>query len=277
MNADDAMSDLIEYVSGGHISEPRGKRVRERLAAQASFDMRYPLVARPSRNLGYRFAPAEAAWILGGENKVDRISRFSKFVWEFSDDSYFYAGAYGPKVIDQLTYVCDVLADDKDTRQAVIDIWRPNPRTSKDIPCTLSFQFIARHGYLHVIQTMRSSDVWLGYPYDVFNATMLAGYILLLLRHRRKRGRTDLRLGTHTVTAGSAHLYEKDWAKTQEFVGDKRVLFKPDPFDPLDQFDEPDALIDHLWNMAGEVWTSGSMYLVNELREVSRSKAGSNV
>lgn len=273
MNANDAMHTIVKRVMGyGQLSQPRGKLVRELIGERVEAQMSVPLVTRPARNLGYRFAPAEAAWILTGDNRVATIQRYSKFIWEFSDDTYFYNGAYGPKVVDQLTYVCDVIAADSDTRQAVIDIWRPNPRSSKDIPCTLSYQFLVREGQLHVVQTMRSSDAWLGYPYDLFNASMLAGYVLLLLR---KRG-VEIELGIHTMQIGSAHIYENDWEKADEFLQDTRQLFDCPRFDPLGQFGEPQHLIDHLWNLAAQSFVNDNDWLTPQLREVSKSKAGSN-
>lgn len=267
-----AVNRVMRY---GRESRPRGKLVRELLAERIEADMTRPLVTQPSRNLGYRFAPAEAAWILSGDNRVDTIRRYSKFIWEFSDDLYFYNGAYGPKIVDQLTYACDVIVDDRDTRQSVIDIWRPNPRTSKDIPCTLSYQFLVREGKLHVVQTMRSGDAWLGYPYDAFNASMLAGYVMLLLK---KRAGIELEVGSHTMQVGSLHVYEKDWPGAEEFLRDDRVLFACPRFDPLRQFQEPQHLVDHLWRLAAQTFSPPliSDWLVDELREVSRLRTGSN-
>lgn len=246
----------------GEVSAPRGKPIKEIIGHSVSFDMRRPLCTLPTRNLGYRFAPAEAAWILSGDNRVSTIRRYSSFVWEFSDDDVFYSGAYGPKVVDQLTYVCDCLAGDPDSRQAVIDIWRPNPRTSRDIPCTLSYQFLVRSGQIHVVQTMRSGDAWLGYPYDAFNASMLAGYVLLLLRKRaqgdRRAGLKGIELGTHTMNIGSAHVYEKEWDLAEKLIVDGGELLGYAPFDPLSMFDEPSSLIDQLWLVAAQDWDSMS-------------------
>src|SRR5688572_22479460 len=139
---DEAMLAVFcDILENGRVSEPRGKPVKELIGQSIKFDMRFPLCTRPSRRLGYRFAPAEAAWILSGDNRLATIKKFSNFIWEFSDDGFFYQGAYGPRIVDQLTYVCDMLSEDPDTRQAVIEVWRPNPRPGRDIPCTLSFQF----------------------------------------------------------------------------------------------------------------------------------------
>jgi thymidylate synthase len=269
-HVNDALSDLLdEIVNVGARSAPRGKPIMELLGHSATFDMRYPLVTLKARELGYRFAPAEAAWILGGENRVARITRYSKFIWSFSDDGFFYQGAYGPQVIRQLSYICDSLADDHDTRQAVMTIWQENPRISRDIPCTLSFQFLIRNSRLHVVQCMRSSDAWLGYSYDAFNATMLAGYVMLLLRDRKERGIKNLEgLGTHTMMIGSSHVYDVNADKAKAVVENGETLFEADPFDPF-EFKEPDALIDHLWALArGDFDACPGTYLVEQLKNL---------
>lgn len=248
-NIDSALTYAFDRVMhDGKESSPRGKKVRELIGQSITFDMRYPIVTKPSRKMGYRFYPAEAAWILSGDNRLETIKKYSPFIWEFSDDGFFYQGAYGPRVVDQLTYVCDVLSDDPDTRQAVIEVWRPNPRPGRDIPCTLSYQFLARDGLLHCVQSMRSSDVWLGYPYDAFNAAMLTAYVILLLREREKRGRRELRLGHHTLVVGSQHIYEPQWQPALDFIFDNDEI----QYRPIlpEQFQTPRSLIDYLWHMA---------------------------
>lgn len=246
LDIDTALSHALDRVmTHGAESAPRGKKVRELIGEGITFDMRYPIVTRKSRKIGYRFYPAEAAWIIAGRNDLRFFRELSMpFIWEFSDDGHYYQGAYGPQVTEQLSYVCDVLADDRDTRQAVMSIWRQNPRPSRDIPCTLSYQFIAREGKLHCVQSMRSSDVWLGYPYDAFNAAMLSAYIILLLRSRVARGRTDLTLGTHTLLVGSQHIYEPQWEQALAFVDDMDRI-PCVAFDPA-WYSSPDAFLDYL-------------------------------
>ena len=197
--------------------EVRGQRTLEILASQTNVDMDFPVVTAKARNLGYRFMVAEAWWILTGQNAVETIKPYSKQIERFSDDGVHFAGAYGPPVIDQLTYIVDSLQRDKQTRQAVLSIWRPNPRDSKDIPCTVSVQWLIRDNYLHCIDNMRSSDAWLGWPYDIFNFTMLTAHILQLLK-KRGSGYENLELGTLTLNAGSQHLYERDLENVEKVL-----------------------------------------------------------
>lgn len=269
LNIDHALDHAIARVyHNGVESSPRGMKVLELIAQSVSFNMRYPLVTRKARDYGYRFAPAEAAWILSGRNDMRFFQELNMpFIWEFSDDGFFYQGAYGPPLIQQLSYVCDLLSADADTRQAVVSIWQPNPRPSRDIPCTVSFQFIARNGQLNCIQSMRSSDVWLGYPYDAFNAAMLTAYIILLLRERKEKGRKDLVLGHHTMFVGSQHLYERNFEKAKAYLNDQSTSFASPQFDP-DEFDSPQQLIDHLVCLAQKRYASTTGFMVNEMKSL---------
>lgn len=224
--ATDAWLSLLSDVAvHGQVSHPRGMKIREILNNSVQVDMTRPVVLNRHRRLSYEFMAAEAWWILAGRQDVESISRHCKAIKNFSDDGETFFGAYGPKITKQLDYVIQTLKRDRDTRQAVLTIWRENPPHTKDVPCTVSVQWLIRDGMLHCIDTMRSNDVWLGFPYDVFNFSMLSWHILETMRDE---GINDLQLGTLYLNAGSHHIYEKnyetlaqwnnnDWAETIEF------------------------------------------------------------
>jgi thymidylate synthase len=85
---------------------------------------------------------------------------------------------------------------------------------SKDIPCTLSLQFIIRDGKLNCVATMRSNDIVKGFTYDVFTFSMVSYAALLLLRARG----IEVALGELILTAGSLHLYQSDYEKAEEWI-----------------------------------------------------------
>ena len=202
------LNKLQEIIDKGQVSQPRGMLIKELLNSSICVDMKYPILSISERKLGYKFMVREAWWIMDGRNSVDTIANYSKAISSFSNDGYHFDGAYGPRVVDQIRYIVDSLSDDINTRQAVLTIWRANPRASKDIPCTVSIQWLIRDNTIYCIDNMRSSDIWLGAPYDIFNFTMLTGYIMLLLRNR---GINNLKLGKIYLNAGSQHLYENNW------------------------------------------------------------------
>lgn len=195
------------------ISNPRGLEVRELLCGSYKVPMPAYLDLE-DRRINIPFMFAEAAWIISGSNRLSDLTPFMKTYSNFSDDGIFLRGAYGPKVVDQLGYVVDSLVKDSDTRQAVMTTWRERPGESKDIPCTVSMQFLIRDGKLNMVTTMRSHDIILGFTYDVFSFSMIAMSVLLLLRQRRVR----VSLGDLYVTSGSLHLYERHYEQAKEWV-----------------------------------------------------------
>jgi thymidylate synthase len=233
---------LGDVIFEGAAVWPRGLRTWEILQSTIMVDATRPIVTIPARNLGYRFMAAEAAWILSGDNKLSSILPYSAKMKEFSDDGQVLFGAYGPKLHDQLMHVVSTLIADHSSRQAVINIWRENPPATKDYPCTLSCQFMIRDGKLNVHVTMRSSDIWLGVPYDVFSMAMVGAAVAMEVDR-------NLVLGHVYQTAASRHIYAGD------VDGAKACLAEPSPgfdYEPLDlsEFVDRHDLVDHLWAVA---------------------------
>ena len=131
-----------------------------------------------------------------------------------------------PKVCGQLDYVVAKLKEDKDTRQAGLTIWRENPTATKDVPCTVAVFFSLRGMVLNAHVFMRSSDVWLGVPYDVFNFSMLSHLVCGLLNDERSTDNV-YSPGKLYLTAASSHLYETNWADAKQCFNSE-VLKQPD-------------------------------------------------
>lgn len=255
-DADAEWLRALEYVFRyGTVSKPRGMDVYEVIGYQSVVDMNCPIIFNPDRKLGYKFMAAEAAWILSGRDDVKSISPFSKEISKFSDNGETFFGAYGPPIMDQMKYVIHSILNDRDTRQAVLTIWRQNPAPSRDIPCTVSLQWLVRRDSLYCVASMRSSDLWLGHPYDVFNFSAISFYILLELnRQLLEKGEKLVTLGPLILTAGSKHIYERN----TEDVGNILLAVKEsgmpeyckkDIFAVEDYFDGTD-FISALWNAA---------------------------
>lgn len=243
------VSDLAFLLSEGSEVRPRGFLTREAIAYQSVVDMKRPIIVAPGRKLGYRFMAAEAAWILSGDDRVETIKPYSKDIANYSDDGETFFGAYGPKIRQQLDYVVDTLAKDQDSRQAIINIWRENPPATKDVPCTISAQWLIRDGMLHCLDTMRSSDIWLGHPYDMFNFSILSLGICLLLQERN----VFVRPGALVLTAGSKHLYERNFEAArqvvEEYQKNPEAFNCPISIDPFRYMSYAD-LVETLWKLA---------------------------
>ena len=133
----------------------------------------------------------------------------------------------------------------------MINIWRERPEDTKDVPCTVSLQFMIRNNRLHCFDTMRSSDIWLGSPYDVFN--MSSRYILLYLKSIDEVAIDhDIELGNLYLTAGSLHLYEENVKKSFQIITEPALQNKHTDswILPSAEVTDPDQFVDTLWSYA---------------------------
>lgn len=263
VNANLAWVRLLEDIVTNGIEEfPRGKRTLEIVGKTTKFDMSTPIVTVKNRKLGYKFLAAEAWWITSGFNRVDQIAPYSKMISSFSDDGLTFRGAYGPKILDQLPWVAEQLANDPSTRQAVLSIWRERPGPTRDYPCTLGAQWLIRRvdgvPYLHCQVTMRSSDAWLGVPYDWFNFSILSAFLIAYLRTAYSDKFTEtIHLGTLTFTAGSQHLYEEHIEAAKNCVFENDLAFDYEPLAPETYQSDPYGFLDHVKSLADRApWDS---------------------
>lgn len=199
---------------GGERS-PRGLVTKEILFGNLRFDMAYPILNIKERELGTAFLCYEPFWVLSGNNLVSDIKPYAKLMTSFSDDGVFLSGAYGPKLVDQLPYIVECLSKDISSRQAVVNIWREKPGGTKDCPCTCTYQFLIRDDTLHMSVYMRSNDLFLGTPYDVFTQTMVAYAVCLLVS--QKIG-VQIKMGHLSLMVGSMHIYQNNWDKIWEII-----------------------------------------------------------
>ena len=195
---------------------PRGMKIRERVGVQLEvFNARNNVLVSEARNLNYRFMVAEWLWIWFGHSDVETIKQYNSEIARFSDDGMTFLGAYGPPVLSGVNHVMNKLLKDPDSRQAVIDIYGGTEAhlkgfVTKDVPCTLTLQFFIRNGQLDTIANMRSSDIWLGLPYDFFNFSMIANAIAAQL---------GVPTGRLVMNLGSSHLYQTNYEVAEAALG----------------------------------------------------------
>ena len=236
-----ALADCLEF---GTKTAPRGQETRELWHNTVQINMESPVVCTPERALSYQFMAAEAYWILTGDNTVAGIAPWNKNISQFSDDGQVFYGAYGPKFIAQLPDLLRKLEADPDSRQAGFTLWRENPPATKDVPCTIAGFAHIRHGELNLHVFMRSSDLWLGLPYDIFNFSCM-GYMICAMLNR-----LDDKLvcpGRVFVTAASSHLYEPSFEKATRCASD--TAYRPCGRVPCSWWMDENRLLDDLKNL----------------------------
>ncbi|MGV9720435.1 thymidylate synthase [Nocardia beijingensis] len=227
-----ALTDFGDPVS------PRGMATTEILGAHLRLTQprRRFVDVPPLRLLNPAFAVAEAVWILSGSDD-DWIFQYNRALTRYADDGVL-RGAYGPRMrrwngIDQLDHVRQLLQRDPDTRQAVIQLYDPqrDTRGHRDVPCTLGYRFYLRRGRLHMHTTMRSQDIWLGFPYDIFTNTLIQELLA---------GWLGAELGEYHHHIDSLHLYAEHVSAAEQLAHD------PEPSPVMPEVAIP-------WNVADQV------------------------
>lgn len=232
---------------------PRGMATRElRDCVYVLNDVSKCAAWLPKRNLNYAFMVAEFLWMFCGRDDVEMIGHYNKEVAKFSDDGKTFWGAYGARWREQIGAALHRLLTDHTTRQAVVTTWRPeyNEITpagefvdTKDVPCTVCMQYILRNGRLSASVYMRSSDAWLGLPYDVFNFASL---------QRAVAGELNAQAGPLTVHIGSSHVYERDLPRIREVLEASKDMSRGDAWRAHDCSVPPPPDLRHRWVMEAE-------------------------
>ncbi len=200
-------TSLYDLLSSSQRSSPRGMQTNEIRWSQITVDnpLSFP-VMNPARNFRDVIGVLEALSLVGQVSVPETFtSRIAKF-GEFMDDGIFH-GAYGARAHGALGDVVSLLERDLDSRQAVITVFdskRDLDRVKRDIPCTIALHFRQADGYLELNTTMRSNDAWLGTPYDFTQFAVAQLSVAQAL---------NLMPGEYVHSAGSLHLYERDFAQ----------------------------------------------------------------
>ena len=171
------------------------------------------------RKLSMRYAIGEMLWYMSGNNNLKEIQKYSKGWDRMSDDGVTVNSNYGYCIkykygFDQWEFVKNELRNNPNSRRAVIHIKEPSNKDSKDVNCTVCLQFFIRHNRLHMTTYMRSNDLWMGFPYDVFQFTNMQVLMSMEL---------GVEIGFYTHISGSLHLYKRNVVKLDGNNSDSSV------------------------------------------------------
>ena len=201
---------IVEYIlARGRPVSPRGMPTLEVPDVVIRLDNpMHALALGSTRNMNLAIAAAEAVQLIGGFLDPELLCSVSKNFAQFMDNGTFHGG-YGERVENQMMTAAQKLVGDHSTRQAVVTLWdkdKDNETGYHDYPCTLSLVFQVRDDALELHVTMRSNDVWLGFPYDVFQFTQLQITMARVL---------GFKIGPYYHHAVSLHLYDRDRQKAE--------------------------------------------------------------
>ena len=149
-----------------------------------------------SRALGW----AECMAVLGRVQLSDEVLKIvaPALQWAYDDSSQ-----YGMLIGEQAKSTLRLLADNPDTRRALISLSSPTDLGNIAKPCVSSYTFELREGRLRLVAFVRSWDMISGFIYD----TMVMSALTQVFAHC-----LGVTPGYITAFAASAHVYDKDIA-----------------------------------------------------------------
>jgi len=208
------------------------------------------------RKIPVKAPVAEQAWFIMGSRKPEDFLRGYTKIWDdFTNPGDVVTVAYGYRWRkhfgrDQLQALIDLLKNEPGSRHGVIVTWDPaqdglSLQKKKNVPCPYTFTANIIGGRLHLHNIIRSNDVMLGVPFDVF------GFALLQCLLAQEIG---VRPGVYSHSISNAHIYDSHFDAAKEIMNRKNdhakiVLTLPEnSFKRIEERDYPviDQIIDNL-------------------------------
>ncbi|EAQ96433.1 thymidylate synthase [Congregibacter litoralis] len=198
----------------------------------------------------------ELIWFLNGDTNVAWLQEHGVSIWnEWATETGDLGPVYGKQwrawptqdggEVDQIEYVLDCLRHRPDSRRILFHAWnveylpdeslspQENARAGRMAlpPCHLLYQFYVAEGKLSAQLYIRSSDSFLGLP---FNMASLAVLVMMLAQQ------ADLEPGEIVVSTGDSHLYLNHMEQVQE-----QLSREPRPLPTLAILRKPDSIYDY--------------------------------
>lgn len=191
----------------------------------------FPLLT--TKKLHFKSIANELIWFLNGDTNTRWLKENGVTIWdEWATEEGCLGPIYGKQwtawptkdggTINQIDYVVDCLKNNPDSRRILFHGWNVEYLPDESIspqenveqgrmalpPCHLLYQFYVAEGRLSAQLLIRSSDSFLGLPY---NTASLALLVHMLAQQ------CDLDVGEIIVTTGDSHIYSNhlEQVKTQ--------------------------------------------------------------
>jgi len=214
--------DLVRQVleRGAKRMDRTGTGTLSLFGAQLRFDLKrgFPLVT--TKKVHVRSVIGELLWFLRGDTNTAFLRENGITIWdEWADEKGELGPVYGkqwrswPKPdgahIDQIAVLLEEIRRNPNSRRLMVSAWNVGEIEQMALaPCHVLFQFYVANGRLSCQLYQRSSDLFLGVPFNI------ASYALLTHMVAQQ---TDLEVGEFIWTGGDCHLYlnHLEQARTQ--------------------------------------------------------------
>lgn len=205
--------DLLEYVlDKGRSKGTRGIHgIKSVFGYQMRFDLRKGFPLMTTKKMPFKLLVHELLWFISGNTNIKYLQENGIRYWDgFADENGDLGPVYGSqwrfwetkdgRKIDQLKNVIEEIKTMPDSKAMIVSAWNPGETSEMRLPpCHAFFQFNVTKGKLRCQLYQRSSDVFLGLPFNI------AQYALLTMMVAQVTNTIPREL---IVSIGDAHLYK---------------------------------------------------------------------
>lgn len=219
---------LQDTLTNGELKQSRNGNVYSRFGIMITFkniDNEFPLLT--SKKMFFRGIVEELLWFLKGSTNAKKLQEKNVHIWdgnssrEYLDSiglNHYEIGELGPIYgwqwrnfnrpykttfggTDQIKYIIEELIKPNNSRRAVLSAWNPEQLNEMALPpCHMVYTFYKDKNGLSCLMNMRSSDLFLGLPFNIASTALLLSIIAHLL---------DIKPNTISVVIADAHIYEE--------------------------------------------------------------------
>lgn len=170
-------------------------------------------------------AAAETAWYVQATQDPSFMLMYAKVTWEKFVEQGLVLAAYGYRWRkhfnrDQLKLGIEALRANPSDRRVYISAWDPaldglGAKGQLNVPCPVGFTLSVLNGRLNSTYMLRSSDVFVGLPYDVMGHALLMDMVAASL---------GIGLGHMTFTLAHPHIYDVHFDMVNHFLGQAAAM-----------------------------------------------------
>ena len=161
-----------------------------------------------------------------------------------STSNYIYNDTYfGNKGVDQIKYIIEELLKENSSRRAVLSAWNPIDLKKMALPpCHILYIFNKSSKGLSCHMTLRSSDLFLGLPFNIASTALLTQILAYVLH---------INASEICLSICDAHIYEEHLTQVNKQINNElyelpKVIIKKDAPDITSSVDEKIKWIESL-------------------------------
>ncbi|MBC8109625.1 MAG: thymidylate synthase [Verrucomicrobia bacterium] len=207
-----AYHDLLNHIlsQGTKKADRTGTGTLSVFGYQMRFDLQAGFPLLTTKKVHTKSIIYELLWFLKGETNTQYLKENGVSIWdEWADENGELGPVYGKqwrswqgadgKTIDQISWLITEIKRNPDSRRLIVSAWNVAELSQMALmPCHTLFQFYVAAGKLSCQLYQRSSDVFLGVPFNIASYALLTHMIAQVC---------DLEVGDFVWTSGDTHLY----------------------------------------------------------------------